>query len=453
MKPTKAAYKLMHEGAIALAEVESNGMRIDVDYLDDADKKVERRIAKLEQHLKRSKIWEEWQRAYPDKANLDSRTQLAHVLFERMGFDCEYQTATGRNSASRESLEAVDVPFTRDYLKLQKYRKLRSTYLKGIRREVVNGYLHPHFNLHMVVSYRSSSSSPNFQNIPTRDPEIAKLIRRAFVPRPDHVLVEIDYSAIEVRVAACYHEDPTMVKYIKDNYDLHRDMAAELFMLDEVPKKARFVAKNSFVFAEFYGDYYPKITAALWHAIRREKLATADGTPMFEHLRAKGIEERGNCDPSSSRPKSRTFEQHVQKIENGFWYQRFPQYWSWKNDWWDKYQQKGSFRNLTGFVFDGVYRRNEVLNYPVQSSAFHCLLWSLIRLNKLLRKSRSMIVGQIHDSLVLDVHREELDDVVSLAKDVMCEQLKKHWSWIVVPLEVEVEVAEENWFEKEVFTR
>ncbi|NIS13857.1 MAG: hypothetical protein GWN12_18860, partial [Thermoplasmata archaeon] len=81
-------------------------------------------------------------------------------------------------------------------------------------------------------TFRSSSDSFNFQNIPIRDLELARLIRQAIIARSGHRLVEIDYSGVEVHVAACYHQDPTMLEYLEDkSKDLHRDMAMEIFKL------------------------------------------------------------------------------------------------------------------------------------------------------------------------------------------------------------------------------
>jgi len=112
--------------------------------------------------------------------------------------------------------------------------------------------------------------------------------------------------------------------------------------------------------------------------------------------------------------------------------------------------KQGWFDLLTGFRIAGVYGRNDVINYPVQGVAFHCLLWSLVRLVKWLKKNRmkTVIVGQIHDSIVADVHPDELDDFLAMAKRVMTGDIRKHWGWIIVPLEIEAESSETNWFDK-----
>ena len=127
-------------------------------------------------------------------------------------------------------------------------------------------------------------------------------------------------------------------------------------------------------------------------------------------------------------------------------------YKDWRESLWEQYQQDGFIKTLTGFIVQGVMGRTEVINFPVQGSAFHCLLWSLIHVQKEFNRlsMRSMIVGQIHDSIVLDVAKEELDDVLQIAQDVMCERLRLAWKWIRTPLEVEAEGSEVNWYEKKV---
>ncbi len=119
----------------------------------------------------------------------------------------------------------------------------------------------------------------------------------------------------------------------------------------------------------------------------------------------------------------------------------------------EKYQERGWMKTLTGFICQGWMKRNEIINYPVQGSAFHCLLWALIHLQRELekRKMETLLVGQIHDSLLADVPEGELEDFLRLAQHVMVDDLKEAWSWINVPLEVEAEVTpvDGNWYEKE----
>jgi DNA polymerase I-like protein with 3'-5' exonuclease and polymerase domains len=105
---------------------------------------------------------------------------------------------------------------------------------------------------------------------------------------------------------------------------------------------------------------------------------------------------------------------------------------------------------LTGFRCAGVFKKNEAVNYPIQGAAFHCLLWALIELNDWLRARgmQSLIVGQIHDSMILDCTVSELYDVLARVQKIITKYLPRAWDWICVPLTVEIEGSEKNWFEK-----
>ena len=455
MKPTiKEAYQLLHEGTLALAKVEANGIRIDIDRLEATISKVSRYIDRLTEKLKDDEIWLKWRRRFGYKTNITSRTQLAKVVYGELGYESEKKTKLEkRESADETSLRKLKIPFVNRYLQLEKLKKLRATYLNGVKREVVDGFLHPSFNLNLVKTFRSSSDSPNFQNIPIRDKRVGKLIRQCFIPREGNVLLEIDFGALEVRIAACYHKDPAMLAYIKDpTKDMHRDAACDCYLLtqDRVTKDIRFYAKNQFVFPEFYGSYYAKCAPNLWNAIDTAKLVTSNGTPLKEHLAEQGIKRLGAC-KSGQEPKDGTFEKHIKEVETDFWENRFSVYAQWKDDWWNEYLKNGYFDLLTGFREVGVYKKNDVINHPVQGAAFHCLLWSLIQLQKWLTKSRlgAMIIGQIHDSILVDCPKEEIKKLISKAKCIMTGDIRNEWPWIIVPLEVEVEITETSWFEKE----
>jgi DNA polymerase-1 len=457
MKPrTTAALDLFHDGARALAQVEAVGMRVDVGYLQGAIERTERRIARMLRRLQTAKEVRIWKRVFGSKTNLTSNEQLGRVLFDEMGIESTERTKTGKWKTGEEELENVDTPFVRDWLMIKKLQKAVSTNLKGLLREVVDGVVHPIYNLNLVQTYRGSCDSPNLQNQPIRDPELGKLIRPAFIARPGRRLVELDYGGIEVRVAACYHKDPRMLDYIADpTKDLHRDMAVECFMLrpEQVTKDIRYCGKNQFVFPQFYGDWYIDCARSMWAWIGRRKLVTADGTDLYTHLRSKGIKRLGACDPKED-PIPGMFEHHIRQVERRFWEKRFAVYGNWKRKWYESYCKRGRFETLTGFVCQGVLKRNQVINFPVQGSAFHCLLWSLNRLvlYELRRaKMKAKIVGQIHDSLIGDVPDEEVSDYVALCERVMTKDLPKLWKWIIVPLTVEAEATpvNGNWSEKQ----
>lgn len=459
------AYRLLHEGAIALSAIEENGFAIDVGRLDQEITQARGRIKAMEEELWSTDIGKAWRKQFGNQANLGSRDEMAHTLFRVLG----YNHPAGQQPPSKGQswkmdeyvLEDLNLPFCDRYMELEGQKKLLKTYLLGVRSEVVDGLLHAFVNLNTVETYRSSSSDPNLQNLPIRDPIMGGPIRRCFIPRHRrHKIIEIDMVGAEVRVAAAYHLDPTMLKYIIDGYDMHRDMAAECYMLprDAVPKAVRQQAKALFVFAQFYGDYYLSCADSLWDAIKRHKLVGNDGASLYEHLRAQGIRELGTCYANSrdggkaGNPRPGTFEHHIKKVEDRFWGQRFPVYDQWRRDWWDAYCRNGGFHTHTGFAVHGVYSRNQVINSPVQGSAFHCLLWVMIEANKELhrRKMRSRITMQIHDSIVGDVHEDEQDEYIGIVTTLMRKTLPETWDWIATPLEVEVEASEAggSWHDK-----
>ncbi len=443
---TKKGYKLLHDGCRALAKVEATGICIDEVHLDESIDKVTQKISRLDRRIRRSDVGKLWREQYGSKTNFSSNEQLGELVFGELGYDCPRLTKTGRYATDESTLSTIDHPVVKWFLKASKWRTTLSRSLRGFKREIVDGKIHPFFNLHLARTYRSSSNDPNFQSIPIRDPIIAMMVRSAFIARPGRQIVEVDYSGIEVRIAACYHHDPAMFAYIKDpTKDMHRDMAAEIFMLalDEVTKTVRYCGKNMFVFPQFYGDWYIDCARSLWEAINSMDLKTVSGVAMAKHLVSKGIRKRGELDPKARAVKG-TFEYHIQQIEKRFWEDRFPVYNDWKQEWWEAYQAKGWMATKTGFVCQGWMKRNECINYAIQGSAFHCLLWSLSRmvLKELKRrKMKSLIVGQIHDSMVADVVPEELDEFLYLINRVMTVLLRRAWPWIIVPLEIEAEVS------------
>ena len=452
-----SGYKLLHEGAIALSQVEANGIRIDTAYLQRAIDYSSRKIQKMNDEQKKDKIYKTWKKTFGAKTNMGSREQLGKILFTIMDYPCSTYTKTGRPKTDGAALNTVDLDFVKNFLELESLKKVRSTYLTGILRQTVDGVLHPFFNLNLVRTYRGSSDSPNFTNIPVRDPKMKKLVRRAFIARKNHRITEVDYGGVEIASTACYHKDPRMISYIKnDKLDLHRDMAAQCYMLPKkaVSKDARYCGKNMFIFPEFYGDYYIMCAQHLWEAIGKMNLKRVGGEELdlYSHLKSKGIYKLGACNPEK-RPRKGTFEKRIKEVEDEFWNERFPIYRDWKEKWYKAYLKKGYFDTLTGFRIEGFLKRNAVINYPAQATAFHFLLWSLIGIQKLLKKykMKSLIVGQIHDSIVGDTHKKELRNYLEICQQVMTIDIRKYWKWINIPLKVEAEVAPVggSWYEKQ----
>ena len=108
--------------------------------------------------------------------------------------------------------------------------------------------------------------------------------------------------------------------------------------------------------------------------------------------------------------------------------------------------------HMTSFIAGQMMGRNDAINYPIQGAAFHCLLWSLIQLDRDLRENgwKSRIIGQIHDAIVMDVYPPELDALIQKIKKITTVDLPKAWNWIIVPLEIDFEICnvDSPWSEK-----
>jgi len=452
---TLQAYQLLHHGVLALARAERAGIRVDVHYIEAKKKQLTGKIARLEEEFKCTKLYHHWAHTTKGEPNINSNQQLAHFLYGVKKLKPVNTTTSGQGAVDEDSLRQLNLPEIETLLQMRKLKKVRDTYLDAFLREQVGGYMHPSFNLHLVVTFRSSSDHPNFQNIPRRDEESMQACRRAVFPRPGHQLLEIDFSGLEVRIAACYHRDPTMLKYISNPVsDMHRDMAEQIFMLKidkSIPshKTLRDAAKNGFVFPEFYGDYYGNCAVGMaceWGKLPQGQWKPGQGLSLPEgylsdHLISKGIKSLG------------AFTKHLKEIEEDFWNNRFPAYRDWKERHWNVYNKYGYFDLLTGFRCSGVMSRNDAINYPVQGAAFHCLLWSFLEIDRVMQKEQwdTRLVGQIHDSVILDVHPDELDHVGKVVKQITTVDLPKAWSWIAVPLDVDADVCpvDRPWSEKQ----
>ncbi len=458
---TPEAFELLMRGGIALARMESNGIRVDEEYLDRMMVQTAGEAKALGKKLTDDPIFTRWRRRFGPKANLGSLPQMGEVIFGEMGYPCPAKTATGRFSATEEAFDEVDLPFVRDHVKMRKLGHLLGTYLKNLKRELVNGYLHPGFNLHTTTTYRSSSSggdratggkgSFNFQNIPVRNPAMAGVLRPCFIPRKGRRLVETDLAGAEVRVSCCYNKDPQLIKYIEDpTTDMHRDNAERLFLLkrEEVFKgTTRDAAKNMWTFPQFYGSCYFQCAPPIWKAMKQRDFRVGEkGISLREHLASRGITSLGECS-SKQRPVPGTLEYHFKKEEDFLWNERFPVYSQWKKDWWAAYLKQGGYRTLTGFYIkwtkEGILGRNDCSNAGIQGSAFHMLLWCHVKIQEWLDKKamRTKLVGTIHDSLIADVPDNELQDYLTYTHKVFTILLPRAWKWIIVPIEIEHEIS------------
>jgi len=232
-------------------------------------------------------------------------------------------------------------------------------------------------------------------------------------------------------------------------------MTRQIFLIDKFIKGEpthdllRSATKNGFTFPEFYGDYYKNcasILACNWGKLPTGKWSKGQGVPfektyLSDHLINKGISSLNH------------FVEHIKKIEQDFWENRFSEYAEWKERWWTIYKKYGYIDLLTGFRCSGYMGKNDCINYPVQGAAFHCNLWTFIQLDKEIINQNfdTRIVGQIHDSIILDVHPDELSKIIHIAKRISTVELPKEWRWIIVPLDIDMELCpiDGSWAEKE----
>lgn len=460
MKPASPiAYRLFHQGALALSRMESVGLPIDSTKLAKSLADVTAMIRTAESSLRKSDIYKAQQRKFGKDTNLNSRDQLAWVLYTHMKMPGGTKSDKGRYKLDEDTLRVIDDPFIDDYLKWQKLNKLKGTYLGPMSRECIDGRVYGFLNLHNVKTYRLSADSPNLNNLPSRNGPIVKLIKSTICPPEGQYIVEIDYSALEVFVALCYHRDPTMFDNLITSFDMHTSLAKQCFLYDDLwiadnPKLAKILrteTKGSATFGFFYGNYYLDVALRLWK--------TAVKTGMVEHLAGKGIKRLGlTFDYAENKWVEHggpdAFVTHIQSVEHDFWGKRYPQYGQWRRDWYQAYLQKGYFNTLTGFVWHGAEKRNFVINCPIQGSAAHCLLQSIIDIQAEIakRKMRSQPFLEVHDSLLATVPREELHEYVAMASDIMTTKLREKWPWLIIPLKVEVEVSDVSWFDKKSYT-
>lgn len=440
------AYRFLQQGAEALSLVERNGIRIDVEYCRTKIEELDERLRRSERRLARSELAAAWRKKFGDKTSWTSGQQLRAVLYGSLGVRPFKSTAKSDDgSIDEESLRSLDVDGIEHLLRARSDKKCKDV-LVGFLKYQVGGFLYPNFLLHTVQTYRSSSSNVNFQNVPHRDPEQMAICRRAIIPRDGNRLLEVDYKSLEVGVAATFHKDPRMIAYLNDpTSDMHADMGHEIFILPRYNRRPdgfstlRGATKNGFVFPQFYGDYFVACAngiAVKWCQLPRSGRWKAgqgiafNGGTIGDHLISKGINSLD------------AFTEHMEKIEYDFWNRRFSVYNQWRKDWYAEYQRTGDFTMHTGFRCIGLMTKNQAINYPVQGSAFHCLLQTLIWLVNKVRDWRSLVIGQIHDSALIDAHPDEFDELVDLCRRLASVDLPRAWRWINVPLSVEASASD-----------
>lgn len=347
--------------------------------------------------------------------NINSTKQLGDVLFNRLDLPVIKKTKTGF-STDAEVLEKLKDrhPIINKILRYRQIVKLKSTYIDGLL-SLVNGNtkrIHSSFNQTVTSTGRISSTEPNLQNIPIKTDDGRK-IRKAFVAEKDYLLVDADYSQIELRVLAHISKDPKLIEAFKNNEDIHRKTASEVFNvpMDEVTPRMRSNAK-----AVNFGIIY-------------------------------GISDYGLARDLDI-PRKEAKEYIDNYLRN---YQKVKEYM-------ENIVKEGKEK---GYVETILHRRRYIpelnaknmniksfgervaMNTPIQGSAADIIKMAMVKVYKELKRRnlKSRLILQIHDELIIEAYKDEVEEVKELLKDTMENAIELN-----VPLLVDLEVGA-SWYE------
>ncbi|MDQ3951923.1 MAG: DNA polymerase I [Actinomycetota bacterium] len=221
-----------------LARMEKTGIAIDLDYLEEMARDLDKRIGVLEA---------ECYELAEERVNLGSPSQLRVLLYDKLGLKTTRRTKTGLSTDARALQQLVDQhPFVQKLLDYRELAKLKSTYVDALPplTDPADGRVHTTFDQTVAATGRLSSTNPNLMNIPVRT-DLGKQIRRAFVAAPGYRLMSVDYSQIELRVMAHLSKDPVLIDVFANDEDVHAATAMRVYGLDasELKTRHRSVAK------------------------------------------------------------------------------------------------------------------------------------------------------------------------------------------------------------------
>lgn len=392
-----------------LVSMEMAGVHIDVNYLKSYSRLLQNRIMEIEKEI---------YSLAGESFNIASPKQLGVILFEKMKIiENAKLTKTKQYQTGEEVLQKLvsKHPIVSLILEYRGLQKLKSTYTDAFQ-ELVNpetGRVHTSFNQAVTATGRLSSSNPNLQNIPVRNNE-GKEIRKAFVPADDqHLLLAADYSQIELRIMAAMSGDPHMLEAFEHGQDIHTSTAAKIYgvEMEQVTRDMRRNAKTV-----NFGIIYGMSAFGLSERLGISRKEAADIiSQYFEKF--SGIKEFMD--------KQKAFAEANGYVETLCKRRR--------------YLPDINSRNAT---VRGFAERNAV-NAPIQGTAADMIKIAMIKVHQELteRKLKSCIVLQVHDELVLDVFKPEMDEVTALVRNAMMNALPLN-----VPVEVEIQSGQ-NWLE------
>ena len=392
-----------------LKNMEQEGIAIDVNGLKEYSSELEKTLVELDDRIK-----EEAGISF----NIDSPKQLGEVLFDHLKIDSKAKkTKTGQYATSEDVLVKHEkahpiIPLILEYRQL---RKLKSTYVDPLptMTDRIDGRVHTNFMQTVTATGRLSSNNPNLQNIPIKTDK-GKEIRKAFIPRDkDHVIMAADYSQIELRIIAALSGDEHMIEAFKNRFDIHTSTASKVFHtpMDEVTKDQRSAAK-----AINFGILYGQSAFGLSQSLN------------ISRTEAKGIID-SYFEQFSALKKYMDSIVHEAR-ENGY------------VETLSKRRRYLPDINSANAVVRGFAERNAV-NAPIQGSAADIIKMAMVKVQEEMkkRKLQSKMILQVHDELVFDVLKSEIEEMKVLVKDAMENAVD-----IGVPTEVQVDLGD-NWLD------
>jgi DNA polymerase-1 len=405
----KLFYKMEMPLSNILGEMELQGIRLDSEILKESSEQITREIEDLE-----NKIFEYAGVTF----NLASPKQLGEVLFEKLRIiENAKLTKTKQYQTGEEVLQKLvnKHPIVQLVLDWRTLSKLKSTYLDALP-DLVNpktGKIHTTFQQTVTATGRLSSTNPNIQNIPIRT-DRGKEIRKAFTASSeDYQLVSADYSQIELRVVASVAEDQNMIQAFRNGEDIHTATAAKVFhiAIDEVTAEQRRYAKTV-NFGIIYG------------------------------ISAFGLSDRLRIPQAESRELIANYNKS------------FPQIEQYMTDVIEFARKHGYVETLMGrrrYIRDinssnGLIRKNmerNAINAPIQGTAADIIKLAMIHIDQELkaRNLKTKMLLQVHDELIFDVPKEELETIMSLIPQLMENAIE-----LKVPLEVDIRSGN-NWYD------
>lgn len=389
----------------ALYEMEKNGIRVDGEALHQYGKKLRTRIEELTAEI-HAMAGEEF--------NINSPKKLGEILFEKLGLKNGKKTKTGY-STSAEVLEKLKNahPIIPKILEYRQLTKLNSTYAEGLTGYIrADGRIHGKFHQTVTVTGRISSADPNLQNIPTRMP-LGREIRKVFIPEEGSVFVDADYSQIELRVLAHMSGDAALIAAYQADEDIHAITASQVFdvPLDQVDSTLRRKAK-----AVNFGIVYGISSFGLGQDL---DISRKEAEGYIEKYFATYGKVKEFLD--------RTVEDAK---KNGYTVTMF-----------------GRRRPIPELASSNFMTRSfgerAAMNAPVQGTAADIIKIAMVRVNRRLKKEhlQSKLVLQIHDELIIETKKEE----VEIVQKILVQEMM-HAADLAVPLLVDANVGD-SWYD------